>query len=225
MKCCPYCGREYTNEVDVCAIDGQTLDNPGKWPEMTQALPLPARSSFAARLVSHGVSSGMYRIHLRGSDLLFIQIEVGEITRNWHAITAFLGPVGSLLDLLFRSYSKRRANAALAHAAERDAEELIHENAANFRLYIPEIRDAVLEPPTWLSLAGKHVGRLTLFVRNGKEMHLQFDTTDEMRTALRLLGPALNSTLRINVEWNEQEQRFQRRKLDKGINRAALLLH
>jgi hypothetical protein len=223
MRCCPYCGKEYPDEVDVCAIDGQPLENPAKLPEMTQNLPSPARSSFDARLVSHGVSSGVYRIHLRGSDLLFVQIEVGETTRNWHAITAFLGPVGSLVDVLFRSYSRRRANAALAHTTDRDAEELIHENADNFRLYIPEIRDAVMKPATWFGLTGKQMGHLSLFVRDGKEVHLEFTTADEMRTALRLLGPALNSTLRVNVEWNEKEQRFQRRKPDKGIDRNELL--
>jgi hypothetical protein len=222
MKCCPYCGQEYPDEVDVCTIDGQPLEDPAKLPGMPQDLPLPARPSFDARLVSHGVSSGVYRIHLRGSDLLFIQIEVGEITRNWHAITAFLGPVGSLVYLLFRSYSRRRANAALAHTTDRDAEELIHENADNFRLYIPEIRDAVMEPSTWFALTGKQVGRLSLFVRDGKEVHLEFTAADEMRTALCLLGPVLNSTLRVNVEWNVKEQRFQRRKPDKGIDRATL---
>jgi len=209
--------------VDVCAIDGQTLESPSKLSEVTQDLPLPARSAFNARLVSHGVSSGVYRIHLRGSDLLFIQIEVGEITRNWHAVTAFLGPFGSLLDLLFRSFSRRRANAALARGADRDAEDLIYENADNFRLYLPEIRDAVVEPPTWFALTGKQVGRLNLFLRDGRETNLEFTAADEMRTALRLLGPVLNSTLRVNVEWNVKEQRFQRRKPDKDVDRAALL--
>jgi hypothetical protein len=217
MKRCRYCGQEYPDDVDVCAIDEQPLADPAKLPATTQDLPLPASCAFDARLVSHGVSSGLYRIRLRGSDLLFVQIEAGEITRNWHVIAALFGPFGGFAGLLFRLCSRRRANAVLSRTTDYDAEDLIHENPANLKLYIPEIRDAVLEPPATFALSGKQVGRLNLFVRDGKEIHLEFASTGEMKRALHLLCPALNTTLRINVEWNEKEQRFQRRKPEKSL--------
>jgi hypothetical protein len=43
-------------------------------------------------------------------------------------------------------------------------------------------------------------------------MKLEFETPDELEAALQLLTPLLPSTLRVNVEWDEARQRFQKKK-------------
>ena len=90
---------------------------------------------------------------------------------------------------------------------------MLHENENNFRLHISEIRDAVVEPPARLALSGTQVGRLSLSIQGGKMIRLEFAEVGEMKTALDLLAQRLNSTLRINVEWNDSEHRFQKKKM------------
>jgi hypothetical protein len=43
-------------------------------------------------------------------------------------------------------------------------------------------------------------------------MRFEFETADEMKTALNLLPQLLNATLKVNVEWDETKKRFQKIK-------------
>jgi len=126
-------------------------------------------------------------------------------------ISALLGSAGVVFSLLFSLWSKKKARAALSGLDEREPEDLLHANESNFRLCIAEIRDAALEPSGRLALSGTRAGRLKLLTYDGRKFNLEFPDADEMRTALDLLSPRLNLTLRVNVEWNKNEQRFQRK--------------
>jgi len=78
-------------------------------------------------------------------------------------------------------------------------------------LYLAEIRDAAIEPPSFISTSGK-AGRLILLVRHGEKFKFEFNDAADMNKAVHLLVPLMGSTLRINVEWNGQKQRFERIK-------------
>ncbi len=49
-------------------------------------------------------------------------------------------------------------------------------------------------------------------MRHGEKIKCEFDNAAEMNHAIHLLTPLLFSTLRVNVEWNETKQRFQKKK-------------
>jgi hypothetical protein len=212
MKRCTYCGKQYADDAEVCSLDQQPLDQLTEASKEDSERHEQIPSAFNARLVSHGISSGLYRVYLRGSDLLFIQTEQGEVAKHWDALAALLGPAGVLIGLLFKVQSGRKAKKALGNIDERDPEELARENEDNFRLFIPEIRDAAMELPSFLALSGKQAGRLHLFIRDGKRIKLELATADDMKTALDLLAPRLKATLRINMEWNETDRQFRKKK-------------
>jgi hypothetical protein len=51
-----------------------------------------------------------------------------------------------------------------------------------------------------------------MFVRNGKTVKLDLPTANDVKSVLNLLAPLLNSTLRIEVEWDESAHRFQKKQ-------------
>ena len=91
-------------------------------------------------------------------------------------------------------------------------QELLRENKNNFKVYIPELRDSAIEPPSFFTLHGKQAGRWNFSLRDGKKMRFEFENSDELKAALDVLPRLLNATLRVNVEWNEIKKRFQKIK-------------
>ena len=82
----------------------------------------------------------------------------------------------------------------------------------NIKVYIPEIREAAIEPPALFTLHGKQAGRWNFSLRDGKKMRFEFENSGELKAALDALPRLLNATLRVNVEWNEIKKRFQKIK-------------
>lgn len=158
------------------------------------------------------LSAGKYRIFVERSDLLFIQIEGGSMS-ILAAAAPLLGPLGFMVPLILWLFTNRKARTKRQRLEEGDPEELLRESEANFKLNLAEIRDAVIEPPALFATIGK-TGRLNLSVRHGERIKCEFENTTEMNKAIHLLVPLLNSTLRLNVAWNEEKRRFERKKKD-----------
>ena len=89
---------------------------------------------------------------------------------------------------------------------------MLRENKTNFKVFIPEITEAAVEPPSFFALRGKQAGRWNFNLRDGKKFKFEFENVGTMQAALDLLSRPLNGTLRINVEWNEPKKKFQKKK-------------
>ena len=100
----------------------------------------------------------------------------------------------------------------LQHAEGQDPESLLRENKTNFKVYVPEISEAVIEPPSFWALHGKQAGRWNFKLRDGKKFRFEFENADAMKAALDVLPGLLNATLRVNVEWNEAKKKFRKKK-------------
>jgi hypothetical protein len=127
------------------------------------------------------------------------------------AVAPFIGPVGNVIPLTLWLFTKRKTKAKLQRLEEGDPEELLRESENNFKLHLAEIRDAVIEAPAFFQTSGK-AGRLNFSVRHGEKINCEFDNATEMNNAIHLLAPLLNSTLKVNVEWDKKNQRFQKKK-------------
>ena len=166
-------------------------------------------ATFNARLVSTR-SDSVYRIYARGNDLYFIQL--AGLSTTAQALTIHFGLIGYLIRESMKRRAKKKTEAMLQRAENQNPEELLRENKNNFKVYIPEIRDSMIEPPTWFALHGKQAGRWNFSLRDGKKMRFEFENSDELKAALDVLPRLLNATLRVNVEWNEMKKRFQKIK-------------
>jgi hypothetical protein len=216
MKRCQYCGNEYADDVVVCPVDAQPVIHQEEKQRTFAAQPEAAGTSFNVKLVSPILAAGKYRIFAEGSDLLFIQIEGGSKS-ILAAMAPLLGPVGNLIPLALWLFTKKEAKDRLQNIDRQNPEDLLRESENNFKLHLSEIRDASIEPPAFVSTSGK-AGRLNFSVRHGEKIKCEFDDDTEMNTAIHLLTPLLNSTLKVSVEWNEKEQRFQKKnnEIEKG---------
>jgi len=202
MKTCSYCGKRYPDDVAVCLIDGQPLDG-------NDANLIP-KQTFDIKVISPFSRSGTYRVFVEDADLIFIRIE-GGADRMVDILAHFLGPFGNLIPLIFWLLGKSNAKARREHLQELSPDELLRESDANFKLHVAEIRDASLEPPSRITSSAK-AGRLNLVVRHGEKFELGFGETAELSNAVRLLTSLLNSTLKINPQWNQEKQQFEKRK-------------
>jgi hypothetical protein len=89
---------------------------------------------------------------------------------------------------------------------------LLRENKTNFKVFIPEISEAVINPPSFFAMHGKQAGRWNFKLRDGKKFRFEFENADEMKIALDVLPGLLDATLRVNVEWSEPKKKFQKKK-------------
>jgi hypothetical protein len=166
-------------------------------------------ATFNARLVSTR-SDSVYRVYARGNDLYFIQL--AGLSTTAQVLTVHFGLIGMLIGASLKRRAKKKTEAILQRAGQVAPEELLRENKNNFKVYIPEIREAAIEPPSFFALHGKQAGRWNFSLRDGKKMRFEFENSDELKAALDVLPRLLNATLRVNVEWNEIKKRFQKIK-------------
>ena len=210
MKSCSYCGKEYADETTICPLDGQSVIEKEENRKRIAPQPGAAKKTFDVKLISPISSSGTYRVFSERSDLLFIQIEGGS-TSVLATIAPLLGPAGNLIPLALWLFTKKKAKDRLQEIERQNPEDLLRESEKNFKLYLAEIRPAAIHPPGFFSTSGK-AGRFKLLVRHGEKFKFEFENAAEMNNAIHLLSPLLNSTFRINVEWNEEKQRFEKKK-------------
>lgn len=209
MKSCEYCGKQYADDVAVCPVDGQPVINQEEKQRKSAAQSEAAGTTFNVILVSPLSSAGKYRVFVERSDLLFIQIEGGSRS-ILEAAAPFIGPAGNIIPLSLWLFGKRK-KAKLQRLETGNPEELLREGENNFKLNLAEIRDAAIEAPALFQTSGK-AGRLNLLVRHGEKIKCEFDDAAEMTKTIHLLAPLLNSTLKVNVEWNEEKRRYEKKK-------------
>ena len=94
-----------------------------------------------------------------------------------------------------------------------DPEQLLSEHKHNFKLHTSEIKEGALNPPALFAMHGRQAGRWQLLLRDGRRMNFQFETNDDLKAAMELLSRFLNSTLKVNIEWNEKKKKFQKQKM------------
>jgi hypothetical protein len=210
MKSCEYCGKRYADDVAVCPVDGQPVINQEEKQRKSAAQSEAAGTAFNVILVSPLSSAGKYRIFVERSDLLFIQVEGGSRS-VLEAAVPFLGPAGGIIPLTLWLFNKRKTKAKRKRLEEGDPGELLRENENNFKLNLAEIRDAAIEAPAFFQNSGK-AGRLNFSVRHGEKIKCEFDNAAEINKAIHLLAPLLSSTLKVNMEWNGEKRRFEKKK-------------
>ena len=159
MKRYPYCGKQYADDADIGPVDQQTPVNLAGRPRRIGAPGPQDGVAFNAKLVSHGVAVGTYRIYLRGQDLVFVQVDKEKINQGVDFVAGLLGPAGALVAVAAGLWQKHKVATAPAHDDDGGPEDSPYPDENSFSIHVPEIRDAALEPPGRLTLSEKQAGR------------------------------------------------------------------
>ena len=168
-------------------------------------------ATFNAKYASAASPDRVYRIYLRRADMFFILL-AGGLSANPEMLTAHFGLVGALIGAVVKKRAKKKTDATIQRFDQLDPEQLLAEHKHNLRLHTAEIREATIEARSFFALHGHQVGRLKLFLRDGKKMNFEFPTNEDMQAAVNLLPRFLDSSLSVNVEWDEKKKRFRKKK-------------
>lgn len=199
-----------TVPATVYPLDGQPVGEKEANRRKSSIQAASTQTAFDVKLISPISSAGTYRVFIERSELVFIQIE-GGAKSMLAALAPLFGPFGSLIPLVLWLFTRKQARHRLQDLDQQEPEDLLRENDGNFKLHLAEIRDAAIEPSSFLAASGK-AGRWLLTVRHGEKIRFEFADAAGMAKAIHLLPPLLNSTLRINVEWNGEKNQFQQKK-------------
>jgi len=148
----------------------------------------------------------------RGRCYGFILVAEG-LSANPEMLTVHLGLLGALIGSMMKKRVKKKREATIHRIDQLDPEQLLAEHKHNFKLHTAEIREGAIEPRPFLALHGHQAGRLILFLRDGRKTNLEFETNDDMTAALVVLPKFMDSSLRVNVEWDERKKRFRKKRL------------
>src|SRR5215469_3807869 len=153
---------------------------------------MTSNSLFDARFITRN-NDHMFRIYAQGSDLYFVDLGgLGDVGR---AVTAQFGLIGYLIGAHMKKKAKQKAADLLQRFEAQDLESLLRESKSSFKIYIPEISEAVIDPPAFFAMHGKQTGRLNLKTRDDKKYRFEFENVDSLRAALDVLPKLLNGTL------------------------------
>src|SRR5664279_5550436 len=152
MKRCPYCGKQYPDKADICPVDRQALVDPAGRPRIIRGAGGRSEVAFNARLVSHAVAVGTYRVYLRGQDLVFVQADKEKVSRGVDLVAGLLGPAGALVAVGVGLWQKRKSATGQAHDDDGAPETSPYQDENSFSIYVPEIRDAALKPPSLVTV-------------------------------------------------------------------------
>jgi hypothetical protein len=166
--------------------------------------------TFNAKLIASSYRT--YRVYLKRADVIFIVI-AGGLSANPDMLTVHFGLLGALIGAMVKKRAKKKSEATIQRIDQIDPEQLLSEHKHNFKLHASEIREGHIEPRPWLMIGGNQAGRLKLFLRNGKKMNFEFETNEDMRAAVELLPKFLDSSLTVNVEWDEKKKRYRKKQV------------
>ena len=165
---------------------------------------------FNSRFISVTSFDRFYRIYVVGDQLFFIR--VGGQGGIKEGITHQSGLLGLLVATLMEKRAEKKNKALLEAMDQTNPEQLLSRHKENFRLSAVEMKDGTVDPPSFLATHGAQVGRFLLNLRDGKTMNFQFEKIDDMRIALDVLPELFSSGFQVNVQWNANKKRYEKKK-------------
>jgi hypothetical protein len=168
---------------------------------------MPDNGLFLARYVSNSADN-IYRIYARAGDLFFIN--VGGLNATTKVITSQFGLIGMLIAASLAKRAKRRTEAILQSLEAQDPEYVLSRDKTSFKVYVPEISESTIEPPSFFAMHGKQAGSWSFKLRDGKKHRFEFADVDAMKAALDVLPGLLNASLRVNVEWDQAKRKYKK---------------
>jgi len=165
---------------------------------------------FNARFISNSSFDRLYRIYVAGDQLFFIRI--GGQGGLQQGITHQMGILGLLIEPMLKRRAEKREKALIETIDQTNPEQLLTTHKDNFRLASVALQEATLDPPSFFATHGLHVGRWQLNLRDGKKMSFQFENTEDMRIALDVLPNLFSSRFQVNVRWNENKKKYEKKE-------------
>lgn len=189
-------------------------------------------TAFNARLISSSKIDIMYRVYVRGPEIIFVELsnQAQEAMRSLLLIVAVAVPAALLLFYLythtdiyqpiivlllliaivvrFSLFKKKRGLSKYYKLDQQDPALLASSSENSFTATLAELNNPRIEPVSILSFQHRQHGRWEFSLRNGSELTFQFEDVEEMKSAIAILRKALGRSLAVNVQWNEKKRIF-----------------
>jgi hypothetical protein len=154
----------------------------------------------------------LYRVYFAPGGLFFIR--VGGPKHDQMAI--HFGLLGLLVSNLTMKGRMRKVEAKVAEMDAQSLRDRLEDHADNFSARFDNVTESRIDPTAAFSLSspGKHYGRWVIDFEDRKKMTLQFDSLDDMHTAVAELPKALGAKHENRVEWNEAKRKYVKKRGD-----------
>lgn len=164
--------------------------------------------AFNARLISTFGADRLYRVYLDRGELFFIRI--GGQAGVAVGVAAQFGLLGAMVLKAHKKRSDEKLAARILDLDRQHPSAHLSGHKHNFHAATTAVRHSSLEPAAAMGAHGEHFGRWRFQVQDGKEILLQLETLDDMRSAFELL-PSLGAVHASNVVWDSGRQKFTKR--------------
>ncbi len=161
---------------------------------------------FEARQINALAADRLYRVY--AEDGRFYLIRVGGQQFN-PMFAAHFGLLGALIAAMLSRGNKSQAE--IGKLDEQRPSDLLTNHKHNFSFAISDVLKASLDPPSVMAQHGTHVGRWTLVIKDGKKRTFQFEKTEDMQKAERILTTTLGPMLHVNVAWDATKECYRKR--------------
>lgn len=154
----------------------------------------------------------LYRVYVLPLELVFVYAGSGE---NYAAgLGVHFGAVGALLAAALDPSKKIRKRQEYLDGMSID--KLVSDHKHNFRAPIESLTEVSINPRSgWLAAMyhqPNHAGVVQFIHTEKGKMRLCLQTIDDMKMAIEVLPVALGQNVAVNVEWDEQKQKFVARR-------------
>ena len=171
-------------------------------------------ATFNARALAQLLSAEkLYRVYFAPGGLFFIR--VGGPRHDQMAI--HFGLIGFLISNLTMKSRMRKVEAKIAEVDQLNLRDRLEDHKENFSARFDNIISSRIDATAAFALTrnvGKHYGRWQIDFEDRKKMVLQFDTLEDMHTAVAELPKVLGAKHENRVEFNEKKRKYVKKRAD-----------
>ncbi|MHB1456911.1 MAG: hypothetical protein ACYC0V_08365 [Armatimonadota bacterium] len=155
--------------------------------------------SFNVRAVFMWKSDRLYRVCIDNQKLYFIR--VGGQGVGAYGLS---GAIGALIAMVLQ----KRNDKQTAKLDMTNPEEAIRNHKDSFFLTTSQINQTSIEPMDKSSMHGVNFGQWLLTETNDTKWRFQFESKEDMKSAIDMLSAFFGNKLVCNVEWDVKKNRF-----------------
>ena len=168
---------------------------------------------FEARQINALSADRLYRVYVEDRRCYLIRIGGQNVSPEVPSMfSTYFGLVGGIVGGLVWALGRggKKSPGEIAKLDAQHPSDLLGSHEHNFCFTASDVFESSLDPPSVMFSHGAHAGRWRLMLKDGKKRTFQFESMEDMHAAVRTLTSLLGTMIRVNVTWDETNERYRK---------------